>query len=717
MMLLGPSPDLCPGDTGTATATSSSSGHLASILRLFRLRPAPIGIEDGDPSSKKINGDNVGEEKIKPSLGCSLCSGNGNPPKRENATNATRTRRKKRSRSPTHNNNNNNNNNNNIPASSTTQCTQQPTELESLVESIISVENIVHCALITIVTVIVYYNAVHGDFVHDDVAAIVTNKDVLGKSNLLNLLHNDFWGMDIKDRRSHKSYRPLTVLTFRLTHAIFGLNPVPFHVGNLVLHIGITLLTHHVARSYLNVPSGAALVAALLFAVHPVHTEAVTGVVGRADLLSTLFLLLTFIVAQRCWERVGLVTMMALLATLSKETGVMSLPIVVLFRLCQRQDILSKEGGRTGLKYFSITLAMVICRLGLNGSSPIFSEQDNPAAFAATLPRVLTYCYLPANAINTLLFPNNLSYDWQLGSLPLLHSILDLRNLATIAAILPGICLLHKSAVTKRPALVFSTLTLILPFLPASNLFFPVGFVAAERTLYTSSIGWCLLVAIGLHQLYAHLSDKKIFAVKVKVPKVFQVLLLVLPLLVLLLAGAAKTVLRNQVWESRETLFRSGLSSAPRNGKVFYNFGNFLRDQEQKDEARLCYKEALRLWPTYVIAMNNLATVTDNESDIEDLLLRALSLDPGHATSLFNLADLYRQQGRCSAARAYFSLCLATPDCLPEADLLSRQCGDGIQEARDVGSRHHLDHDGTEELEVWEACSNQSVPGSDCRRG
>ena len=92
MMLLGPSPDLCPGDTGTATATSSSSGHLASILRLFRLRPAPIGIEDGDPSSKKINGDNVGEEKIKPRLGCSLCSGNGNPPKRENATNATRFR-------------------------------------------------------------------------------------------------------------------------------------------------------------------------------------------------------------------------------------------------------------------------------------------------------------------------------------------------------------------------------------------------------------------------------------------------------------------------------------------------------------------------------------------------------------------------------------------------------------------------------------------------
>ena len=49
-------------------------------------------------------------------------------------------------------------------------------------------------------------------------------------------------------RRSHKSYRPLTVLTFRLTHSIFGLNPIPFHIGNIALHTTITLLTHHIVR-------------------------------------------------------------------------------------------------------------------------------------------------------------------------------------------------------------------------------------------------------------------------------------------------------------------------------------------------------------------------------------------------------------------------------------------------------------------------------------
>ena len=89
-------------------------------------------------------------------------------------------------------------------------------------------------------------------------------------------------------------------------------------------------------------------------------------------------------------------------------------------------------------------------------------------------------------------------------------------------------------------------------------------------------------------------------------------------------------------------LTRSALSTGLQNGKIFYNYGNFLRDQERKEEAKLCYEEALRLWPSYVIALNNLATVSDNETEIENLLLKALHLDSSHTTSLFNLADLYR---------------------------------------------------------------------------
>ena len=72
-----------------------------------------------------------------------------------------------------------------------------------------------HCALLVILCCLVYANSLGGDFVHDDIPAIVTNEDALGQSSILSVFCNDFWGMNIRDRRSHKSYRPVTVLTFR----------------------------------------------------------------------------------------------------------------------------------------------------------------------------------------------------------------------------------------------------------------------------------------------------------------------------------------------------------------------------------------------------------------------------------------------------------------------------------------------------------------------
>ena len=77
---------------------------------------------------------------------------------------------------------------------------------------------IFHCLLLVIICVLVYSNVCDGDFVHDDIPAIVNNDDSLGKSNIFEVLSNDYWGMNIRDRRSHKSYRPLTILTFRLVY-------------------------------------------------------------------------------------------------------------------------------------------------------------------------------------------------------------------------------------------------------------------------------------------------------------------------------------------------------------------------------------------------------------------------------------------------------------------------------------------------------------------
>ena len=144
---------------------------------------------------------------------------------------------------------------------------------------------------------------------------------------------------------------------------------------------------------------------------------------------------------------------------------------------------------------------MVYLRTSLNGTAPIFSEQDNPASFSKSqFTRVLTYLYLAVFSLLQLLCPSTLSYDWQLGSLPLVTSCTDTRNIITAvaAAAAVGLLLAAKKvnhltifctiigiiqATMKKP-LVFSLLFLVLPYIPASNIFFPVGFVAAERTLY-----------------------------------------------------------------------------------------------------------------------------------------------------------------------------------------------------------------------------------------
>ena len=141
-----------------------------------------------------------------------------------------------------------------------------------------------------------YMNALGGDFVMDDNAAVVSNRDVLQLSPLLSVFSNDYWGTPLSSPESHKSFRPLTVLTFRLNHALTGLDPAPFHVTNVLLHALSTCCFTAMLSSVLDVTARSdpgrsrwylfgprkmaiCFIASLLFAVHPVHTEAVTGIV------------------------------------------------------------------------------------------------------------------------------------------------------------------------------------------------------------------------------------------------------------------------------------------------------------------------------------------------------------------------------------------------------------------------------------------------------
>ncbi len=147
------------------------------------------------------------------------------------------------------------------------------------------IHSLLPAVLVSGVAIGSYLHSCWGGFVFDDSEAILNNKDILTETPLLNVFLNDFWGTSVLSNTSHKSYRPLTVLTFRTNHWISGMEPFGYHLVNLVLHVLVCLLFLRVCvcfwmdfapRSSMSESRWPVLFAALTFASHPVHTETVS---------------------------------------------------------------------------------------------------------------------------------------------------------------------------------------------------------------------------------------------------------------------------------------------------------------------------------------------------------------------------------------------------------------------------------------------------------
>jgi len=136
--------------------------------------------------------------------------------------------------------------------------------------------------IIAAVSLVCYWNTCYGDFVFDDSEAIINNKDLRPDSSILGLFVHDFWGGTLTANESHKSYRPLTVLTFRLNYWFSaGLHPWGFHFVNVVLNAIVSVLSLRVFNEVFGQNSSTrtsreGFLAGLIFAVHPIHTESVS---------------------------------------------------------------------------------------------------------------------------------------------------------------------------------------------------------------------------------------------------------------------------------------------------------------------------------------------------------------------------------------------------------------------------------------------------------
>jgi len=121
--------------------------------------------------------------------------------------------------------------------------------------------------------------------------AILTNADLRPDSSWLDILINDFWGTPLQHSGSHKSYRPVCVATFKLNYLFGELKPFGYHLVNVILHGIVSVLFYCLTKHIFGTATLPRLIATLLFILHPIHTEAVAGVVGRAEIIACLFFL------------------------------------------------------------------------------------------------------------------------------------------------------------------------------------------------------------------------------------------------------------------------------------------------------------------------------------------------------------------------------------------------------------------------------------------
>ncbi|XP_063885771.1 protein O-mannosyl-transferase Tmtc3-like [Scylla paramamosain] len=555
----------------------------------------------------------------------------------------------------------------------------------------------VYSSLVLTVALLVYCNALSCSFVFDDISAIKENRDLRPHTPVTNLFFHDFWGTPMQKEQSHKSYRPLCVLTFRLNYLLHGLEPLGYHLVNMLLHGVVCILYYRMCSMFL--PELSSFVASLLFAVHPIHTEAVTGVVGRAETLSSLFFLGSLVAYSGAtakqvrgargarvatdWRLLLLAMLLATTAMLCKEQGITVIAICAVYELFIVQKVRGWELVQFGEGVVSgkgsvppwladmaprvfvlvaTTLGLMLARVHVMGAQlPVFTRFDNPASVAPSPSRQLTYNYLLSVNAGLLLLPSTLCCDWTMGTIPLVESFTDVRNLGTVALYLTLAKLsYHALFVAHRhhaQVIIMSLAFVVLPFLPATNLFFPVGFVVAERVLYMPSMGFCMLVAHGFTNLLDRVQAKKY---------------LWLALLGLLAVHAVKTHVRNFDWRDEYTIFTAGLKVNQRNAKLFNNVGHALESQGRFAEALRYFQAAVSVQEDDIGAHINVGRTYNNLklfSDAEQAYLKAKSLlpkakpgesyqariAPNHLNVFLNLANLIaRNETRLEEADALY---------------------------------------------------------------
>ncbi len=447
-------------------------------------------------------------------------------------------------------------------------------------------------AVVALVAAVVHVGALRNGFAYDDEAVVTADPALQSVRTLVPRLLEPYWPDAFG--ASVGSWRPLTTFTFGAVWIASDGRPGAFHALALILHAGASALTVILLAELM--PLGAALAGGLLFAVHPVHVEAVANVVGLAEPLSAVFALAALVWWARLGEVAGPASLVGIallyaFAVLAKEGAVVLPGLLFLVDAARRQMRLSELGGylrQRGpafLALATVLAATLAARSWVLGS--VASPTHPPGAeVLREIPRIWTLASVWPHYVRLLVLPVDLSSDYAPGVINVAFgwTAAAVVGVGVALAAWIGALVSWRQGAPLGPerssprVLGFAVVWAGLALLPVSNILFLGPTILAERTLYMASVGAC--GALGW--LAYHGSRERPLGAGAVLGAA-------------LVAFSALTVTRVPTWRNSETVFQTLIEDHPESGPAWWGLARRLEQDGRRGEARRAFAVALDL--------------------------------------------------------------------------------------------------------------------------
>jgi tetratricopeptide (TPR) repeat protein len=491
------------------------------------------------------------------------------------------------------------------------------------------------------VTAIIYLNSLSNGFVYDDMGTIVEKVHI---KNLSKNFSSFFKRYYFKISGGEASYRPIATLSYYLLYSIFKLNPWGYHLISLVLHILNVVLVYLLVNLMLG-NKRSSLIAGLLFASHPVHTEVVDCISYNEDLLAAFFFFLALwlygkldpAAIKRNLIFYILSLLFFLLGLLSKEMAITLPAIVIVYDLTLREPETRATSFKLALNtaiqrryLYCGYMAVALFYLWLRFFALNNPEESVTRIWGSLFDRII---YLPVvfvDYIKLVLFPLNLNADY-VFSYPTRFFEADpmISFLIVLGLIIFSFFIFkHSKATSLGIWWFFITLFPVYNLIEIYNPF-------AERYLYIPLFGFCLVVSILAESLLNRVSFPRAGVFK------FAVVLCVVVFYAMI------SIPRNRDWRDSYSLWTKTLEIAPNSVRAHGNLARVYQERGQIEDSMREVKKTIELNPKGFKAYYNLGVILAEQGLLEEAIgayQKTIKINPKYSNAHFNLGNIYKQQ-------------------------------------------------------------------------